>query len=714
MAGKQHALRTLALKLNVSGTIEVLDEQRLYKGSYGFIKLQIFAPETQSTSGPICTVFCTTVSELGTQKISTRNYRLLYVGTKLIDNQRYLLFETYLPKEFTATATQPNGLKITVNYCDSEVVTDDEGNVLTDEETGVPQRVATALLVSGQYSTTVYPGGWNDDSMELDISSAEAAQIAENARNIEKIFEYTGNLQGYVDDAAESAEAAAQSAEEAAESAEAAAASETAAKQSEVAAGVSEANAKKSAEAAAESAEEAAQSAAAAAHSEANAAQSAKEAAESADNLAERLGRTSIFVTELPEVGDDSYIYFVAASGGGNLFEIWIYENDEWVLLGEATLSINNCTDYTRTLYAADWEDNRQTVTINGLSTEDRTEVTVADGYAYAYVTHGISAISVIENGILFECETVPDENIVVDIVVTKEQNIPTAEGYYTINQADNLLAASADLEVDPETYIVTLTLTSRDGTVLAQPTIDLPLESVVVDIDYDEDTQSVVFTLQNGNTTAVPVGALVDGLATQTALDAAIAALEAADDELEERIKDIESGDTIVGKAAEAELAEKATSASYATKAGTADKVANPIKFVVDGEETEYDGSEGKTIEINTTTATDSEAVRYVEQSLTDSQKTQARTNIGAAQVISGQITIESAEWSSTALTAVMAVEGVTGSSIVEVAASDGYAKLVAECNIRTTAQGDNYVTFSCDTIPDSEVILNLLAINI
>ncbi len=46
MEHRQHSLRTLALKLNVSGTAEVLDDTKLYQGSYGFTKLQIYAPKT--------------------------------------------------------------------------------------------------------------------------------------------------------------------------------------------------------------------------------------------------------------------------------------------------------------------------------------------------------------------------------------------------------------------------------------------------------------------------------------------------------------------------------------------------------------------------------------------------------------------------------------------------------------------------------------------
>ena len=102
MESRQQALRTIALKLNVSGTAEVLDETKLYKDSYGFVKLQAYAPKTQNTQAPVCTVFCTTQNEFGVEQTSDKNHNLLYVGEYTLDGQAYLLFESYLPKEFTS------------------------------------------------------------------------------------------------------------------------------------------------------------------------------------------------------------------------------------------------------------------------------------------------------------------------------------------------------------------------------------------------------------------------------------------------------------------------------------------------------------------------------------------------------------------------------------------------------------------------------------
>ena len=54
------------------------------------------------------------------------------------------------------------------------------------------------------------------------------------------------------------------------------------------------------------------------------------------------------------------------------------------------------------------------------------------------------------------------------------------------------------------------------DNATISNVMVDLPLEEMVVDADYDEDTKSLVIKLKNGNTTTVPLGDLVEGLVNQ------------------------------------------------------------------------------------------------------------------------------------------------------------------------------------------------------
>lgn len=72
-------------------------------------------------------------------------------------------------------------------------------------------------------------------------------------------------------------------------------------------------------------------------------------------------------------------------------------------------------------------------------------------------------------------------------------------------------------LTIDSSTYVLTATLKDQDGNVLGtSQTVDLPLESVVVNGSYDSSTKEVILTLQNGNTVKFSVADLVSGLQTE------------------------------------------------------------------------------------------------------------------------------------------------------------------------------------------------------
>ena len=75
---------------------------------------------------------------------------------------------------------------------------------------------------------------------------------------------------------------------------------------------------------------------------------------------------------------------------------------------------------------------------------------------------------------------------------------------------------ASVAMSIDSSTYVLTLSLKNSAGTVLNTQTVDLPLESVVVNGTYDSTNKKIVLTLENGNTIDVPVGDLVSGLQSE------------------------------------------------------------------------------------------------------------------------------------------------------------------------------------------------------
>lgn len=76
-------------------------------------------------------------------------------------------------------------------------------------------------------------------------------------------------------------------------------------------------------------------------------------------------------------------------------------------------------------------------------------------------------------------------------------------------------------LTIDNTTYQMYVTLKDKNNnTISTSNVIDLPIEQLVMSVTYDNDTKEIVITLQNGNITRVPVGALISGLVSETQLN--------------------------------------------------------------------------------------------------------------------------------------------------------------------------------------------------
>lgn len=94
-------------------------------------------------------------------------------------------------------------------------------------------------------------------------------------------------------------------------------------------------------------------------------------------------------------------------------------------------------------------------------------------------------------------------------------------------------LAKNLSLTMD-EDYVISASLIDQDGNTLGDvSTVDLPLESVVVDGQYDEQTKSIILTLENGNQITIPVGALVSGLVSTEQLQGLRTVVDTKQDQL-------------------------------------------------------------------------------------------------------------------------------------------------------------------------------------
>ena len=94
---------------------------------------------------------------------------------------------------------------------------------------------------------------------------------------------------------------------------------------------------------------------------------------------------------------------------------------------------------------------------------------------------------------------------------------VPTTAADVSALPASTKYGYAFDLSIDPNTYVVSLTMKDQDGTAIGtSQTIDLPLESVVVSGSYDSTNKKIVLTLQSGSTIDIPVGDLIAGLQTE------------------------------------------------------------------------------------------------------------------------------------------------------------------------------------------------------
>ena len=76
------------------------------------------------------------------------------------------------------------------------------------------------------------------------------------------------------------------------------------------------------------------------------------------------------------------------------------------------------------------------------------------------------------------------------------------------------------DLSIDNSTYIMTLKLLDKNEKILSTGEIDLPIESMIINVSYDSNVKRLTFTLQNGNIINVPLNDLISGLVTDESLE--------------------------------------------------------------------------------------------------------------------------------------------------------------------------------------------------
>ena len=93
---------------------------------------------------------------------------------------------------------------------------------------------------------------------------------------------------------------------------------------------------------------------------------------------------------------------------------------------------------------------------------------------------------------------------------------VPTSASDVNALPSSTKYGATIDVTLSTTDYKQTITLKDQDGNTLNSKTVDFPVESMVVSGTFDSTNKKIVLTLQNGNTTDIPVGDLISGLQTE------------------------------------------------------------------------------------------------------------------------------------------------------------------------------------------------------
>lgn len=141
-------------------------------------------------------------------------------------------------------------------------------------------------------------------------------------------------------------------------------------------------------------------------------------------------------------------------------------------------------------------------------------------GTQFSVDTSVIAQKSDIGNGVLTIQKNGSDiDTFAANSATNKTINIPVPVDADDVNALPDTTKYGASLvfSVDSTTYVLTATLKDQDGNTLGTAqTVDLPLESVVVNGSYDATNKKIVLTLQSGSTIDIPVADLIAGLQSE------------------------------------------------------------------------------------------------------------------------------------------------------------------------------------------------------
>ena len=184
-----------------------------------------------------------------------------------------------------------------------------------------------------------------------------------------------------------------------------------------------------------------------------------------------------------------------------------VYGNDTLIDLTDTTATASDVAS-GKSFYAANGVltsgsgDYVEDVQVNGNSVVSNHTANIVTESAYNSSTNKIATVSDIP---------------------TKTSELTNNSGFITksVNNLTNYelktdTGHSIELSLNTTTYVMTLNLKNSAGTTISTDTVDLPLESVVVNGSYDSTNKKIILTLESGSTIDIPVGDLISGLQSE------------------------------------------------------------------------------------------------------------------------------------------------------------------------------------------------------
>lgn len=221
-------------------------------------------------------------------------------------------------------------------------------------------------------------------------------------------------------------------------------------------------------------------------------------------------------------------------------YELWIETaNAKLNLMDEALTEVDNLdidankVDTTTTIEITKKDGTKTSVDILDGEKGDKGDNATINGVNTLNIVEGDN-IELIQNGSTLTINNTYeyDDTDVKQDISTNTSNISqnttdiatlnsNLVNYSLITETGSKLA----ITIDNSTYQMYITLKDKNDNVIhTSNTIDLPIEQLVMNVTYDNTNKAIVITLQNGNVTSVPVGALIDGLVSNDDLNTTLA----------------------------------------------------------------------------------------------------------------------------------------------------------------------------------------------